>query len=154
MNAKVGRPRIPKDKAQAVLYGARVSREDARRIDQALMDSGQTPSEVIKKALHDAARPQWTVSKWKYQDLHDKWVEFRLTIVQESGKRVLICGVGKFSIWRHSRDESKLAIQIEIVRPQGRGMHSITLFLGQPVVNRIERHSDPKIADFRCFARE
>jgi len=154
MSAKVGRPRIPEDQAQAVLYGARVSRQEAATINRKLDESDQTPSEVIKKALRDAARPQWTVSPWKYEDLQGKQVEFRIVIARQDGRLVPLRGVGKFSILRHAHDRSRLAIQIQIDQPEGPGVRSLTLFLGQSVVDRIERHPDPAVADFRCLEQK
>lgn len=152
MSNKVGRPRVPKEKAQAVLYGARVSPLEAKQINRNLDESGQTASLVIKKALRDAARPRWTVSKWKYEDLQDKTVEFCFR-VPRSGGVMTHEGWGRFLVYRHAWDASKLAIQIQIILPEGRGVRSITFYLAQPSVDAIERHPNPKVADFRCFEK-
>ena len=150
MSKKVGRPRIPKNKAQAVLYGARISREKAQTVNKNLADMGQTPSEAIKEKLEEVARLRWTVSKRKYEDLHGKWVEFRFNVLTEHGPAPC-SGVGKFFVIRHSSDEAKLAIRILINLPEGQGRHERAFDLGQPLVDAIKRHPQPEVADFRCF---
>lgn len=150
MSKKIGRPRVPKSKAQAVLYGARLSREKARIVNQNLADTGQTPSEVIKEKLDEVAQLRWTVPKWKYEDLHGKWVQFRLKVLKGDALKPFE-GIGKFSVVRHSSDVTKLAIRIQIILPEGQGRHETVFDLGQSPVDAIERHPQPKVADFRCF---
>src|ERR1035437_7765366 len=109
MSNKVGRPRIPKSKAKAILYGARVAVEEAPAINRAIAESGQTPTEVIRKALDDVARLNWTTSrKWKPSDLHRKRVEFHLK--RSPDARNTLSGVGLFFAVAHRSNPAKLAL--------------------------------------------
>jgi hypothetical protein len=76
-------------------------------------------------------------SKWKYDDLHEKTVEFVLTdpICGASGR-------GKFRIHVYAD-----LICIEIFK-NGMNYQIFNPFLA----DKIERHPDPSVADFRLIA--
>lgn len=151
MSKKIGRPKIPKSKAKAILYGARVARDEAALIDKGIEASGQTPSGVIRKALDQVSRLDWVKTpQWMYHHLHDKWVQFRFK-ADLGGMERVVSGIGRFFVYQHGSDRSKLSIEIQIDAPAGQGVRQIRLSLSQTIADKIERHPQPQIADFRCF---
>lgn len=55
MRTIMGRPKLPKDRAKAVLIGARFSPPEANQVDQAVKLAGQGRSEWVRKTLLFAA---------------------------------------------------------------------------------------------------
>jgi hypothetical protein len=55
MKPKMGRPKLPKGEAKGVLYAARVSHDDAKRIDSAIARSGKGKPEWLRTALLSAS---------------------------------------------------------------------------------------------------
>src|SRR6267378_1550363 len=101
MSKKIGRPTVPKTKAKAVLYGARVARDEVLKINRGIEASGQTPSGVIRKALDNVARLVWTrATKWRFEDLHKETVEFRFRVPYQNGIKTHE-GLGYFVVYRN-----------------------------------------------------
>lgn len=153
MSKKVGRPKVPKSEAKAVLYGARVTPEEASQITKKLSESGQTASKVIRRAFDDFVTSIWTTPKWSYEDLNGKTVEFKFAFT-EAGKGWDTSGHGNFFVMRNAYSQAKLALEIEIKLREGRGIRLIRLPLNQYLVDLIERHPDPAVADFRCIEKK
>jgi hypothetical protein len=55
MNAKMGRPRLPKGKAKGVLIGARFSPPEAKTVVAAVRRAGKVKSEWVRSILLTAA---------------------------------------------------------------------------------------------------
>ena len=86
----------------------------------------------------------WTRSKWSKDELEFKTVEFRIPI-----KGGFAHGIGQFYV--SPNPEGLLRIEL-VTDEQGRhwAERIQTRFqLPQPAVDRIEKHPDPKIAEFR-----
>jgi hypothetical protein len=145
MSKKMGRPKTPKGEAKTVLLGAFVNPPEAEVINRAIAESGQSKSEWIRSALKTAARPVWVIcKKWSASDLHGKSVDVNLQTKDGGG---VIRGIGKFWVIKHN-DGVRLAIEIH-----GRDLiRHLRLFLDQKLADVIERHPEPSVADFHCFA--
>jgi hypothetical protein len=92
------------------------------------------------------ADAHWTTSKWTHADLEFKTVEF--TIPAKGGT---LSGTGKFYV---SRNPEGL-LRIELVTEEA-GRHwaervQTRYQLPQIAVDRIQRHPNPAIADFRLI---
>jgi hypothetical protein len=87
--------------------------------------------------------PIWTKSKWSHDDLDQKTVEFEIPF-----KARIVRGIGEF--WVMPKDD---LLSIEIVTDQqGRNWAERIqshFSLSQAAVDRIERHPDPNVAEFR-----
>jgi hypothetical protein len=92
----------------------------------------------------EAFKPIWTKSEWKWDDLHDKTVEFR---IPKAGG--ILRGDGRFVIVGPNPD-GLLFVQIEQTF-QGRNWAELVQwrhYLPQPAVDRIRRHPDQSVAEF------
>ena len=54
--AKMGRPRLSKEGALAEIFGVRLRRDEAREVNRAIRESGQTKPDWLRNALLSAAR--------------------------------------------------------------------------------------------------
>ena len=89
----------------------------------------------------------WVRSTWKCEELHAEIVEFK--IPTQEGE---VQGIGQFVVARNP--EGLLSIDI---RTNLRGDASIergtyNFHLNQWAADHIERHPDPKTANFRCLS--
>lgn len=57
MKRKMGRPKVPKAQAKAMLFAARFAPDEAKTISKAISDSGQSKTEWIRASLLSAASP-------------------------------------------------------------------------------------------------
>lgn len=93
--------------------------------------------------MNEPIEPIWTKSQWRSDDLDHKTVEFRLPM-----KGGAVHGTGKF--WVRSRGDLQ---SIEIVTDtQGRNWAERIqshFVLPQIAVDRIEKHPDQNVAQFR-----
>ena len=88
----------------------------------------------------------WTKSKWSYDDLQGKTVEFKIPI-----KRGRVHGIGDFLI--KVNPAGFLAIDVTVDEALTWSQRVVHRYhIPQEGVDLIERHPDPKIADFRLFA--
>jgi hypothetical protein len=87
--------------------------------------------------------------KWTRDDLDGKTVEFRLPLADGVVKE----GIGKFSASRpnFAPKESELVLEIQVNERVGLNVNSKRFSLPQSAADRIERHPDPKVTDFRCL---
>jgi hypothetical protein len=145
MKNKMGRPPIVPGQSKDVLFGVRISAEEAKEIEQGIAESGMNKSDWARDALLTKARPIWLIcKKWSATDLHGKSVEVNLQT--KDGKGV-VRGLGRFWVMKHA-DGIKLAIEIH-----GRDtLRHLRLFLNQKLADVIERHPNPSVADFYCYA--
>jgi hypothetical protein len=153
MSKKMGRPKLEPGQAKGVIYKARVPSGEASKIDRAIKKAGQTPSDVIRNALSDVQRLNWTTSEWTRADLHGKTVRFQFKTLAQ-GQINFASGFGRFAVASHRFDESKLAIEIQIDEPHGLELPFLRLSLNQFLVDRIEKHPDQDEAEFRCMVLE
>jgi len=147
MNKKMGRPPLPKGKARSVQVGVRFTPEDDKAIEKALTKSGQTKADLVRDAAVAEARkpPPWVRSKWTYEDLNGKKVQFKLNSPRFQAK-----GVGEFLVRRNPRGE--LAIEIcAIVSATPYEVTEHRYWLGQEIANKIEINSTPNVAPFRLL---
>lgn len=78
MSNKVGRPKVSKQTAKAVLIGARFSGKESEEIERQAKETGQSKSTLLRsRAL--ASRDVWS-SRWKAIDLDRETVEFWLLL--------------------------------------------------------------------------
>jgi hypothetical protein len=86
---------------------------------------------------------QYTKSKWSASDLMDKKVEFRIPLTNGT-----VGGIGTFII---SEGKEGLDIQIGVDAPGRKPdeRRHVLYRLPQRLVDRIERHSDQSVAEFR-----
>jgi hypothetical protein len=52
---KLGRPKLPKNRAKAVLFAARFTQQDAKPISLAIQRSGKSKSQWVRQSLIEAA---------------------------------------------------------------------------------------------------
>jgi hypothetical protein len=140
MSKQMGRPPLPKGQAKGIQIGVRLAPKDAKKIREAILASGENQAEWARRALCNAARPIWVLSKnWTADDLHRKSVEFDFRVPHT---KEFTQGQGTFYVIKH-RDKVRLAIQIRAGN---------FMFLPQEVVDAIERHPNAPVVDFRCQA--
>jgi hypothetical protein len=88
----------------------------------------------------------WTKSKWSYEQLEHKTVEFKIP-----GERCWIHGVGEFLIRRNP--QGLLAIEISVDLPETAFSRVDRRFqIAQVGVDAIEWHDDQAGAQFRLFS--
>jgi hypothetical protein len=93
MSTKMGRPKLPKNRARGVLVGARFSSPEAKTISRAAIKSDQGKSEWIRRTLLWAAQREDVKSdKWSAKDLDGQTVDFKMVELPNAFVR----GTGKF----------------------------------------------------------
>ena len=146
MSKKLGRPKTPKSEAKTVLLGAFVDPQEAKNINRAIAESGQSKSEWIRSSWTQAARPIWVIcKKWQSSDLEKKTVQFKITSPEWT-----FSGRGCFHV-RHHQDRIRIAIEIESTVADGWKRLCRVLYLPQNLVDCIEQHPDATVAEFCCF---
>ena len=86
----------------------------------------------------------WVRSKWSPDDLHQKTVEFRIPI-----RNAIVHGIGEF--WVRQNPQGLLSVDVVTDR-QGRNWAARiqrSYHVPQSGVDRIERHADSSVAQFR-----
>jgi hypothetical protein len=147
MNKKMGRPPLPKGESKDVQIGVRFNPQDDKEIEREVKKAGQTKSDWVRNAaICDAQVPPiWIKSKWTFEDLKDKTVEFRLISPEWRIK-----GIGKFLVRINPAGE--LAVDICAVKSATPyEVVEMRFYLFQKVADKIERHPDKAIADFRLL---
>ena len=123
MSNKIGRPKVSKQMAKAILIGARFSGDESKEIEQLAKDKRQSKSEVLRASVLRVARSQnvWS-SRWKAKDLDRQSVEFWM--VTDSNE--YLHGSGQFlaiqrgdgsiglSIESHNKDEQNPDVNARI----------------------------------------
>lgn len=144
----MGRPTLPKGESKDVQIGVRFRPDDNKPVEKKAKDAGQTQAEWVRNAAIAESKnpPIWVKSKWQWEDLRDKYVEFRLTAPKYQVK-----GIGKFLVRINPRGE--LAIDICVF--EGDIPYHIVetrYYLGQDAADKIEKHPNQKVAEFRLLA--
>ena len=148
MNDKTGRPPLPKGAAKGIQIGVRFKPKDARAIDNATANTGQTKVDLIRDAAIAEAKypPPWVSSKWTIDDLEGKKVQFRLT-----APKFRVEGVGEFLVRKNPRGE--LAIEICAIKSATPcEVVESRFWICQEIADKIERNPEPKVATFRLIA--
>lgn len=114
MSKKIGRPTTPKSEAKSILFGALLSRPEAKEAEKAVASSGQDKSKWLRDAIKRkaASRPLWLRSKWTKEQLHGKLVEFRLIRPDW-----WVEGIGEFSVDEHATGEISIDISMRDLKP-------------------------------------
>jgi hypothetical protein len=147
MSKKMGRPRLPKGQAKGVQIGVRFNPKDDKQIDRRVVESGQTKADWVRNAAVAETKvpPVWIKSKWTWEDLRDKTVEFRLI-----APRFQVEGMGKFLVRINPAGE--LAVEICAIESATRSeIVESRFYLFQQVADKIERHPNPAVAAFRLL---
>jgi hypothetical protein len=94
--SKIGRPKVPKSRAKAVLIGARFARDEAKQIESAVNRSNQDASKWIRKSLlWQSKRVDVRSDKWRAEDLDGQTVQFKMmelpnAFVKGTGKLIAL----------------------------------------------------------------
>lgn len=138
---------MPEGTANTVVTSLKISEDDAEAINKAVKKAEDEKPEWMRDALRRQAAtpPVWIKSKWTWEDLQDKTVQFRLI-----SPKWRIEGIGKFLM--RINPASEVAIEICAIKSATLAeVVEMRFYLYQKVADKIERHPDPTIADFRLL---
>jgi hypothetical protein len=88
----------------------------------------------------------WVRSKWKCEELHAESVEFKIPVQDGEAH-----GIGQFVVAQNPEGLLSIDIRTTLRGDAVVSDGTYNFHLGQWAADRIERHPDPKMADFRCF---
>ena len=148
MKPKLGRPEMPKGKANNELINLRLSGEIAKAIDDAVDNAGEKKPDWMRNALRKEAgnSPVWVTSKWKSEELHGKSVEFTLTAPDH-----YIKGRGEFIVIGNPLGLWRIDIVVTVdVNPNKKTDYIYHLY--QQTADKIKPNPNPEKADFLLLA--
>jgi len=143
----MGRPPLPKGEAKAVQLGVRFNPKDGQKIEKAATASGQTNADFVRNAAITETKkpPVWVKTKWTMEELDEKTVEFRLVFPHWRDE-----GTGQFLVRKNP--DGELAIDVCVIASATPyKMVEIRYHLLQPAADKIEKHPNPKAAQFRLL---
>jgi hypothetical protein len=145
MKKKMGRPELPEGESKDIQIGVRFNSEIGQIIEEESAKLNQTKSDWVRNAAIEETRMRswWVKSKWALKDLDGKPVEFTLTDKGGGGKRK---GMGKFLVRENMAGKLCIYIVTQI------NIAEIRYVLFQGAANKIERHPDQSVAEFRLLA--
>jgi len=89
--------------------------------------------------------PQWTKSKWTYEQLERKTVQFRIP-----ANRCEVHGIGEFRVRQNPKGLLAVEISVDLLSTMfSRTDHLFSI--PQAGVDAIELHADQAVAQFRLF---
>jgi hypothetical protein len=91
--------------------------------------------------------PVWTRSQWSFDDLENKTVEFRLRLDADK----TVSGRGRFLLAENPDLLLSVRIRVDMQGDHWSSRIQHDYQAPQAAVDRIERHPDPTVADFRLI---
>lgn len=149
MDNKVGRPKIPEERAKRILLGAQYSPPEAKRIDTAVAASPEKDrSKWLRSATLEAAHYWVDGEGWTVADLHGKTVDFEVFMPPDGPVEGPIKGRGKFDVWQNGEGKLKIRIVTHEKELTPFRQDIVRIWLPQEAVKLIKKQPDGAPSDF------